>query len=60
MKRKRELKFKPWVRNVKIEHKDDPILLRHLIEFLLLALELADIEDRDEIEKIQKISLDKY
>ena len=52
---------KPALRPVlRIEYKDDPILLYHLIRFLLLALELADIEDNDEIEKIQKISLDKY
>jgi len=56
-KEKREPKFKPRIGKVKIEYKDDPVSLHHLIKFLLLALELADIDDKDEIERIQKENL---
>lgn len=55
MKRVRQI-LKPALR---IEYKDDAILYYHLIRFLLLALELADIEDEDEIKRVQKNFLDK-
>ncbi len=53
-KKKRGPKFKLHIGNVNIEYKDDSILLEQLTKFISLALELADIEDKDEIERIQK------
>lgn len=54
MKDKKQV-LKPVLR---IEHKDDPIASYHLIRIILLALELAETEDKDEIERIQKNFLD--
>ena len=44
--------------NLKIEYKDDPIALSHLLRIIVLALRLAETEDKEEIERIQKNFLD--
>ena len=54
MKRKRQL-LKP---NMKLDYKDDPVALHHLLRIIVLAIELADVEDEEEIKKIQKNFLD--
>lgn len=54
-------KNKPALKAVlKIEYKDDSVLSHHLIEIILLALKLADIEDKDEIKRIQEDFLDRH
>lgn len=52
--RNRKSKFKLRIGDIKIEHKDDTIASYQLIKIILLALKLAEIEDKDEIERIQK------
>ena len=45
--------------NLEIEYKDDPILFEHLIQFVMLALEIAD-KSPEEAEEMQKSFLDNY
>ncbi len=54
MQRNRKSKFKLHIGEIKIEHRDDPIASYQLIKIILLALKLAEIENKDEIERIQK------
>jgi len=44
---------------MEIEYRDDPILFEHLIQFIILALEISD-KSPEEAEKIQKNFLDNY
>ncbi len=53
---KEELELKT---NMEIEYRDDPILFEHLIQFIILALEISD-KSPEEAEKIQKNFLDNY
>ena len=43
---------------VKIQLKDDPVALHHLLKIIVLALRLAETEDKEEIKRIQKNFLD--
>ena len=43
---------------LKIHLKDDPVALHHLLRIIVLALRLAETDDKDEIERIQKNFLD--
>lgn len=44
---------------MEIEYRDDSILFEHLIQFIILALEISD-KSPEEAEKIQKNFLDNY